>query len=183
MRSYTKTRACAKRTRKRVGRILTMGEAHGTSGKAGQASRVEPARRLPFHAKPIPPCGTSHEEQPLMPCQSCGQERITPRKTAIPHEPATKTYGFYPAAFFVNSFAKHTVALRIRQLHNSASGLRIREVSRCVRLAVRLVRLQTKYIPPQRDARQQFRAFGNCCRKTLEYHPLMSIIVPVIIPR
>ena len=150
MRSYTKTRACAKRTRKRVGRILTMGEAHGTSGKAGQASRVEPVRRLPFHAKPIP-CGTSHEEQPLMPCRSCGQERITPRKTAIPHEPATKTYGFYPAAFFVNSFAKHTVALRIRQLHNSASGLRIREVSRCVRLAVRLVRLQS--ISPRSETR------------------------------
>lgn len=151
MGSYTKTRACAKRTRKRVGRILTMGEAHGTSGKAGQASRVEPVRRLPFHAKPIPPCGTSHEEQPLMPCRSCGQERITPRKTAIPHEPATKTYGFYPAAFFVNSFAKHTVALRIRQLHNSASGLRIREVSRCVRLAVRLVRLQS--ISPRSETR------------------------------
>jgi hypothetical protein len=35
------------------------------------------------------------------------------------------------------------VALRIRQLHNSASGLRIREVSTCVRLAVRLVRQQS----------------------------------------
>lgn len=151
MRSCTKTRACAKRTRKRVGRILTIGEAHGTSGKAGQAGRAKPARRPSFHAKPIPPCGTSHEEQPLMPCQSCGQERITPRKTTIPHEPAAKTYGFYPAAFFVNSFAKHTVALRIRQLHNSASGLHIREVSTCVRLAVRLVRLQS--ISPRSETR------------------------------
>ncbi len=86
-----------------------------------------------------------------MPCRSCSQGRITPRKTAIPHEPAAKTYGFYPAAFFVNSFAKHTVALRIRQLHNSASGLRIREVSRCVRLAVRLVRLQS--ISPRSETR------------------------------
>ncbi len=143
MKSCTKTHACARRTRKRVGRILTMGEAHGTSGKAGQASRVESARRLPFHAKPIPPCETSHAEQPLMPCRSCSQERITPHKTATPHESVAQTYGFYSAAFFVVPFVKHTMALRIRQLHNSASGLRIREVSRCVRLAVRLVRLQS----------------------------------------
>jgi len=43
------------------------------------------------------------------------------------------------------------VALRIRQLHNSASGLRIREVSTCVRLAVRLVRQQS--ISPRNEAR------------------------------
>ena len=43
------------------------------------------------------------------------------------------------------------MALRVRQLHNSASGLRIREVSRCVRLAVRLVRLQS--ISPRSEAR------------------------------
>ncbi len=152
MKSCTKARACARRTRKRVGRILTMGETHGISGKAGQAGQVEPARRPPFHVKPIPPCETSHVEQPLMPYRPCGQGRITPRKTTTPHETATKTYGFYPAALFVNSFAKHTVASRVRQLHNSASGLRIREVSRCVRLAVRLVRLQS--ISPRSGARE-----------------------------
>ena len=152
MKSCTKTHACARRTRKRVGRILTMGEAHGAPGKAGQASRAKPARHLPFHAKPIPPCETSHAEQPLMPYQSCSQGRTTPRKTATPHEPVAQTCGFYPAAFFVNPFAKHTVALRVRQLHNSASGLRIREVSRCVRLAVRLVRQQS--ISPRSGARE-----------------------------
>ena len=152
MKSCTKARACARRTRKRVGRILTMGEAHGTSGKAGQASRVEPARRLPFHAKPIPPCETSHAEQPLMPCRSCSQERITPHKTATPHEPVAQTCGFYPAALFVSPLCQHTMALRTRQLHNSASGLRIREVSTCVRLAVRLVRLQS--ISPRSEARE-----------------------------
>ena len=146
MKSCTKTHACARRTRKRVGRILTMGEAHGTSGKAGQASRVEPARRLPFHAKPIPPCETSHAEQPLMPCRSCSQERITP------HESVAQTCGFYPAALFVSPLCQHTMALRTRQLHNSASGLRIREVSTCVRLAVRLVRLQS--ISPRSEARE-----------------------------
>lgn len=151
MKSCTKTHACARRTRKRVGRILTMGEAHGTAGKADQAGRAKPARRLSFHAKPIPPCETSHAERPLTPCRSCSQEQITPRKTATPHETVAQTYGFYPAALFVNSFAKHTVALRIRQLHNSASGLRIREVSTCVRLAVRLVRLQS--ISPRSGAR------------------------------
>ena len=87
-----------------------------------------------------------------MPCRLCSQGRTTPRKTAIPHETVTKTYGFYPAAFFVDPFAKHTVALRIQQLHNSASGLRIREISRCVRLAVRLVRLQS--ISPRSEARE-----------------------------
>lgn len=151
MKSCTKTHACARRTRKRVGRILTMGETHGTPGKAGQAGRVEPTRRPPFHAKPIPPCETSHAEQPLMPYRPCGQGRIAPRKTATPHQPMTQTCGFYPAAFFVDPFAKHTVALSIQQLHNSASGLRIREVSTCVRLAVRLVRLQS--ISPRSEAR------------------------------
>ena len=151
MKSCAKTRACARRTRKRVGRILAIGETRGASGKAGQASQVEPARRLPFHAKPIPPCGTSHEEQPLMPCRSCSQGRTIPYKTATPHEPVAQTCGFYSAAFFVVPFVKHTVALCARQLHNSASGLRIREVSRCVRLAVRLVRLQS--ISPRSGAR------------------------------
>lgn len=47
---------------------------------------------------------------------------------------------------------QHTMALRTRQLHNSASGLRIREVSTCVRLAVRLVRLQS--ISPRSEARE-----------------------------
>lgn len=86
-----------------------------------------------------------------MPCRLCSQGRTIPRKTATPHETVAKTYGFYPAALFVNSFVKHAVALRIRQLHNSASGLRIREVSRCVRLAVRLVRLQS--ISPRSEVR------------------------------
>ena len=63
-----------------------------------------------------------------------------------------ETCGFYPAALFVNSFAKHTVALRVQQLHNSASGLRIREVSTCVRLAVRLMRQQS--ISPRSGARE-----------------------------
>lgn len=151
MKSCTKTHACARRTRKRVGRILTMGEAHGTSGKAGQASRVEPARRLPFHAKPIPPCGTSHAEQPLMPYRSCSQERITPRKTAAPHEPVAQTCGFYPAALFVSPLCQTHCGIAYSQLHNSASGLRIREVSTCVRLAVRLVRQQS--ISPRSGAR------------------------------
>ena len=44
------------------------------------------------------------------------------------------------------------MALRTRQLHNSASGLRIREVSTCVRLAVRLARLQS--ISPRSEARE-----------------------------
>ena len=44
------------------------------------------------------------------------------------------------------------MALRVRQLHNSASGLRIREVSTCVRLAVRLVRQQS--ISPRSEARE-----------------------------
>lgn len=152
MKSCTKTCTYARRTRKRVGRILTMGETHGTSGKAGQVSRVEPARRLSFHAKPIPPCGTSHEEQPLMPYRLCGQGRIAPRKTATPHEPVAQTCGFYSAAFFVVPFVKHTVALCARQLRNSASGLRIREASTCVRLAVRLVRQQS--ISPRSGARE-----------------------------
>ena len=43
------------------------------------------------------------------------------------------------------------MALRARQLHNSASGLRIREVSTCVRLAVRLARLQS--ISPRSEVR------------------------------
>lgn len=150
MKSCTKTHACARRTRKRVGRILTMGEARGTSGKAGQASLVEPARRLPFHTKPIPPCGTSHEEQPLMPCRSCSQGRTTPRKTATPHEPVAQTCGFYPAALFVSPLCQTHCGIAYSQLHNSASGLRIREVSTCVRLAVRLVRQQS--ISPRSEA-------------------------------
>ena len=151
MRSCTKTRACARRTRKRVGRILTMGETCGTSGKAGQTSRVEPARHLPFHAKPIPPCETSHAEQPLMPYQSCSQGRTTPRKTATPHEPVAQTCGFYPAALFVSPLCQTHCGIAYSQLHNSASGLRIREVSTCVRLAVRLVRQQS--ISPRSGAR------------------------------
>lgn len=152
MKSCTKAHACARRTRKRVGRILTMGETHGASGKAGQASRAKPARRLSFHAKPIPPCGSSHEERPLAQCRLCSQGRTTPRKTATPHEPVAQTCGFYPAALFVSPLCQHTMALRTRQLHNSASGLRIREVSTCVRLAVRLVRLQS--ISPRSEARE-----------------------------
>lgn len=152
MKSCTKTHACARRTRKRVGRILTMGEAHGISGKAGQAGRAKPARRLPFHVKPIPPCETSHEERPLAQCRLCSQGRTTPRKTATPHEPVAQTCGFYPAALFVSPLCQHTMALRTRQLHNSASGLHIREVSTCVRLAVRLVRLQS--ISPRSEARE-----------------------------
>ena len=44
------------------------------------------------------------------------------------------------------------MALHARQFHNSASGLRIREISRCVRLAVRLVRLQS--ISPRSETRE-----------------------------
>lgn len=151
MRSCTKTRACARRTRKRVGRILTMGETHGISGIAGQAGRAKPARRLPFHAKPIPPCGTSNEERPLTPCRLCSQGRTTPRKTAIPHEPVAQTCGFYPAALFVSPLCQTHCGIAYSQLHNSASGLRIREVSTCVRLAVRLVCQQS--ISPRSGAR------------------------------
>lgn len=151
MRSCTKTRACARRTRKRVGRILTMGEAHGTSGKAGQASRVEPARRLPFHVKPIPPMRNQPRRTATMPCRSCSQGRTTPRKTATPHEPVAQTCGFYPAALFVSPLCQTHCGIAYSQLHNSASGLRIREVSTCVRLAVRLVRQQS--ISPRSGAR------------------------------
>lgn len=49
----------------------------------------------------------------------------------------------YPAALFVSPFAEQAVAKRVQLLHKSAFGLRIREVSRCVRLAVRLVRQQS----------------------------------------
>lgn len=169
MKSCTKAHACARRTRKRVGRILTMGETHGISGKAGQASRVEPARCLPFHAKPIPPCGTSHAEQPLMPYRSCGQERITPRKTAAPHEPMAQTYGFYPAALFVSPLRQthdgiaHSAASQFGFWPAHSRGFKMRPTRGSISAPA-------KYIPPQQDAREQFRAFGNCCRKTLEYH-------------
>ena len=181
MKSCTKTHACARRTRKRVGRILTMGETHGTSDKAGQASRLEPARRLPFHVKPIPPCETSHAEQPLChadyaakgelprakqpPARACGPNvRVLPccvvRESPLPNTlwhcvSAASQFGFWPA---------HSRGFNMRPTRGSISA-------------------PAKYIPPQRGAREQFRAFGNCCRKTLEYHPLMSLIVPVIIPR
>ena len=169
MKSCTKTHACARRTRKRVGRILTMGEAHGTAGKADQASRVEPARRLPFHAKPIPPCGTSHEEQPLMPCRSCSQGRTTPRKTATPHEPVAQTCGFYPAALFVSPLCQThdgiacSTASQFGFWPAHSRGFNMRPTRGSISAPA-------KYIPPQRGAREQFRAFGNCCRKTLEYH-------------
>ena len=92
-------------------------------------------RRTTAYALSIMQPRTNHPAQNSRTARACGQ-----------------TYGFYPAAFFVNPFAKHTVALRIQQLNNSASGLRIREVSRCVRLAVRLVRLQS--ISPRSEARE-----------------------------
>ena len=57
----------------------------------------------------------------------------------------------YPAALFVSPFAEQAVAKRVQLLHKSAFGLRIREVSTCVRLAVRLVRLQS--ISPRSGAR------------------------------
>lgn len=152
MKSCTKTHACARRTRKRVGRILTMGEAHGTPGKAGQAGRAKPTRRLPFHVKPIPPCETSHAEQPLCHADYAAKGEL-PRAKQPPRTSLwPKRAGFTLLRCSRVPFAKHTVALRIRQLHNSASGLRIREVSRCVRLAVRLVRQQS--ISPRSGARE-----------------------------
>ena len=59
----------------------------------------------------------------------------------------------YPAALFVSPFAEQAVAKRVQLLHKSAFGLRIREVPRCVRLAVRLVRQQSisPYIATQGD--------------------------------
>lgn len=115
------------------------------------ASRAKPARRLPFHVKPIPPCGTSHAEQPLCHADHAAKGRTTPRKTATPHEPVAQTCGFYPAALFVSPLCQTHCGIAYSQLHNSASGLRIREVSTCVRLAVRLVRQQS--ISPRSGAR------------------------------
>lgn len=86
-----------------------------------------------------------------MPCRSCSQGRTTPRKTATPHEPVAQTCGFYPAALFVSPLCQTHCGIAYSQLHNSASGLRIREVSTCVRLAVRLVRQQS--ISPRSGAR------------------------------
>ena len=97
-------------------------------------------RRTTAYALPIMQPRTNHPAQNSRTARACGQTY------------GFYTYGFYPAAFFVDPFAKHTVALRIQQLHNSASGLRIREISRCVRLAVRLVRLQS--ISPRSEARE-----------------------------
>lgn len=151
MKSCTKTHACARRTRKRVGRILTMGETHGAPGKAGQASRAKPARRLPFHVKPIPPCGTSHAEQPLCHADHAAKGELPRAKQPPPHEPVAQTCGFYPAALFVSPLCQTHCGIAYSQLHNSASGLRIREVSTCVRLAVRLVRQQS--ISPRSGAR------------------------------
>ena len=98
-----------------------------------------------------------HAEPAMQNNHVCHTDHIakgkSPRtKQPPPHEPVAQACGFYPAALFVNTFAKRTVASRVRQLHNTASGLRIREVSRCVRLAVRLVRLQS--ISPRSETRE-----------------------------
>ena len=144
MKSCTKTRACARRTRKRVGRILTMGETHSRPDKqqAGQARLAPPDSPL-FCVRPIPPCETSHAEQPSMPRRTRRTRVGRPAQSSNPAQACGPNVRVYPAALFVSPFAEQAVAKRVQLLHKSAFGLRIREVSRCVRLAVRLVRQQS----------------------------------------